>query len=174
MWFCHLGAFVWILEIFQVMQRQFLRTGITLGSFKLDVATVMSQQGKIDWFCLPKNFFDPDHLYGFAFNVHCCRRCRDMSSSSNINTNLQLFIFSFWSTSNYMWKKDKWLWHLYGFAYMPYSIRCPPTQTPLNWNMQADIPFSTIYYSWQYLEIFKCPSKLCLDNIFKYPNIQAN
>ena len=32
--------------IFQVMQRQFLRTGITLGSFKLDVATVMSQQGE--------------------------------------------------------------------------------------------------------------------------------
>jgi hypothetical protein len=30
----------------QVMQRQFLRTGITLGSFKLDVATVMAQQGE--------------------------------------------------------------------------------------------------------------------------------
>ena len=39
------GGFVWILGFFQVMQRQFLRTGITLGSFKLDVATVMSQQG---------------------------------------------------------------------------------------------------------------------------------
>ena len=28
------------------MQRQFLRTGVVLGSFKLDVATIMSQQGK--------------------------------------------------------------------------------------------------------------------------------
>ena len=35
------------LGTFQVMQRQFLRTGITLGSFKLDVATVMSQQGTV-------------------------------------------------------------------------------------------------------------------------------
>ena len=35
------------LGTFQVMQRQFLRTGITLGSFKLDVATVMSQQGTL-------------------------------------------------------------------------------------------------------------------------------
>ena len=33
------------------MQRQFLRTGITLGSFKLDVATVMSQQGEFDPNC---------------------------------------------------------------------------------------------------------------------------
>ena len=38
--------------IFQVMQRQFLRTGITLGSFKLDVATVMSQQGEKCFFIL--------------------------------------------------------------------------------------------------------------------------
>ena len=34
-----------------MMQRQFLRTGITLGSFKLDVATVMSQQGEFDPNC---------------------------------------------------------------------------------------------------------------------------
>ena len=29
------------------MQRQFLRTGVTLGTFKLDVATIMAQQGKV-------------------------------------------------------------------------------------------------------------------------------
>jgi hypothetical protein len=29
----------------KVMQRQFLRNGAVLGSFKLDVATVMAQQG---------------------------------------------------------------------------------------------------------------------------------
>ena len=27
------------------MQRQFLRTGVVLGSFKLDVATIMNQAG---------------------------------------------------------------------------------------------------------------------------------
>ena len=32
--------------LFKVMQRQFLRTGVVLGSFKLDVATIMAQQGK--------------------------------------------------------------------------------------------------------------------------------
>ena len=32
----------------QVMQRNFLRSGKILGTFKLDVATVMSQQGIID------------------------------------------------------------------------------------------------------------------------------
>ena len=134
-----------------------------------DVATVMSQ-GEIDWFCLPKTFFVGQFNLDLTFKWINVQK---VSSSSKI-LHTYNFSISFWSTSNYMWKKDKWLWHLYGFAYMPYSIRCPPTQTPLNWNIQADIPFSTIYYSWQYLEIFKCPSKLCLDNIFKYPNIQAN
>ncbi len=31
--------------LWKVMQRQFLRNGAVLGSFKLDVATVMAQQG---------------------------------------------------------------------------------------------------------------------------------
>ena len=49
--FCHFGYLCEFWDFFQVMQRQFLRTGITLGSFKLDVATVMSQQGGFDCRC---------------------------------------------------------------------------------------------------------------------------
>ena len=42
-YFLHLYHF----DATQVMQRNFLRSGKILGTFKLDVATVMSQQGII-------------------------------------------------------------------------------------------------------------------------------
>ena len=152
------------------MQRQFLRTGITLGSFKLDVATVMSQQGEIDFAC-NKSFITS--FFGRKFNLYltfiwiCIYAAAEGAAQLKHLTNLQLAThsqgtFHFFNSVHHQLSVNV---RLMDVTFIWICIYAPLEKVSNNSNiiicsltisaMQAGIPFSLFTIQIQYCQIWR-------------------
>ena len=96
-----------LLSMIQVMQRNFLRSGKILGTFKLDVATVMSQQGILQFMftvCQYKgiiqisfqynNFiFLPNALPMHRFFIYYFQTCKPFVINIRVKHELVFYVF---------------------------------------------------------------------------------